>query len=69
LRTVIRRGTPRPSAVAGVPVELHRPLMELARAQAAAEKARREVTLAASKSRLRWTQLDTIVRKIQYADY
>ncbi len=48
---------------------LRKPLLELARAQAALDDAHRELTLASVHTRLRWHELDSIVQKLRYADH
>ena len=66
MRSVRRRAAAQDSVLAGVPVELHAPLLALAQAQAALDEARHEVTRAAAYTTLRWRDLDPIVRKLQY---
>lgn len=51
-----------------MPPELHEPLLALARAQAAVDSARREVTMALVHTSLRWRDVDPIVRKLAYPD-
>lgn len=66
LRTVVRRATVPTSILAGVPVELHAPLLALARADDAVDDARRDVIRAAARTSLRWYQLDDIVHKRRF---